>query len=84
MKDIKARCMNCEYERIVTAQNNYKFAACIKEPYHGKAVWEIEKCPLKTEEVAKLEKELADKTQWLDGWNCKGYSELCVCARNKD
>lgn len=43
----KHRCDGCEYvESIKTGIGGYKFSACLKSPYRGKAVWEIKTCPI--------------------------------------
>ena len=42
------RCKGCKYERKINAQNDWWFKACYCEPYNGKHIAEIEKCPKET------------------------------------
>ena len=43
---MKNRCKDCEYEKVIQAQDGYKFIGCFKKPYQGKPVSEIENCPM--------------------------------------
>ena len=43
------RCKPCKYNKVVVATNNYMFLGCYCNPYKGKAVFEIEKCPNRKE-----------------------------------
>lgn len=44
MRKVKP-CRNCPDCRKVYAQGNWSFHGCYHEPYHGKWIAEIEKCP---------------------------------------
>lgn len=36
----------CEYARMISANGGWSFYGCTHEPYHGKWIAEITKCPL--------------------------------------
>ena len=39
------RCVGCEYCKKIYAQYDWSFLGCRCEPYRGKWIVEIEKCP---------------------------------------